>query len=86
MTFVCPVYLTCCANSNPLGRIINRFTKDIDNLDLLLPSAMMFFLLSIFYCIQAIVIVAAVVPIVLVPIAGLGTSTPPHPRYMSFST
>jgi hypothetical protein len=65
------------ACSNPLGRILNRFTKDIDNVDLLLPQAFSFFLVSGGLVLTAVVIVAAVQPWILVPIVPLGAS-PSH--------
>lgn len=54
-------------NTNPTGRILNRFSKDMGQVDEILPSVMMD-VLQIFLSLFGIVIVIAIVnPIFLIP-------------------
>lgn len=54
-------------NTNPSGRILNRFSKDIGNIDRLLPSALMDSLVAICECIAILAIVVTVNYWLLIP-------------------
>eukprot|EP00698_Gefionella_okellyi_P000239 TRINITY_DN1020_c0_g1_i1.p1 TRINITY_DN1020_c0_g1~~TRINITY_DN1020_c0_g1_i1.p1 ORF type:complete len:1346 (-),score=399.84 TRINITY_DN1020_c0_g1_i1:1124-5134(-) len=59
-------------DTSPLGRVLNRFTKDIDTVDVLLPQTFQFFLIVLFVVVSTAVIIAVVQPIMiaaLVPVA-----------------
>lgn len=59
-------------NTNPSGRILNRFSKDMGAIDELLPAAMMDCLQIGLTLVGIIVVVAIVNPILLVPTALSG--------------
>jgi len=55
----------------PIGRILNRFTKDLDNVDNLLPMSINQFLGTVFTCISTLLVIAYVTPLfmaALIPI------------------
>jgi len=59
-------------NTNPSGRILNRFSKDMGQVDEILPAVMMD-VIQIFLALAGIVIVIAVVnPLFLIPTVVLG--------------
>jgi len=56
----------------PVGRILNRFTKDLDNIDNLLPQTLNQFLGTFFICLSTLILIAYVTPwflLALVPIS-----------------
>ncbi|XP_017132505.1 probable multidrug resistance-associated protein lethal(2)03659 [Drosophila elegans] len=59
-------------NTNPSGRILNRFSKDMGQVDEILPAVMMD-VIQIFLALAGIVIVVAIVnPLFLIPTVALG--------------
>jgi len=59
-------------NTNPSGRILNRFSKDMGQVDEILPAVMMD-VIQIFLALAGIVIVIAIVnPLFLIPTVVLG--------------
>ncbi|XP_031196561.1 multidrug resistance-associated protein 9 isoform X2 [Mastomys coucha] len=58
-------------DTTPTGRLMNRFSKDMDELDVRLPFHAENFLQQFFMVVFILVIMAAVFPIVLVVLAGL---------------
>eukprot|EP01113_Clastostelium_recurvatum_P032146 TRINITY_DN4086_c0_g1_i4.p1 TRINITY_DN4086_c0_g1~~TRINITY_DN4086_c0_g1_i4.p1 ORF type:complete len:1493 (-),score=493.27 TRINITY_DN4086_c0_g1_i4:12-4490(-) len=58
-------------DTTPLGRIINRFTRDLDGVDQLLPQTFQMFLFSAFGTIAIIVVAATIVPWLLVAFGPL---------------
>lgn len=56
-------------DANPIGRILNRFSKDIDQMDVLLPITEMDFLQSAFIAIGALATIAVILPWFLAPLA-----------------
>lgn len=58
-------------DTTPTGRLMNRFSKDMDELDVRLPFHAENFLQQFFMVVFILVIMAAVFPVVLVVLAGL---------------
>ncbi|XP_021076051.1 multidrug resistance-associated protein 9 isoform X1 [Mus pahari] len=58
-------------DTTPTGRLMNRFSKDMDELDVRLPFHAENFLQQCFMVVFILVIMAAVFPVVLVVLAGL---------------
>ena len=58
--------------STPLGRIVNRFSKDIDMIDDLVPRSFITFLRSALELLAAIVIISFAMPLFLTVILPLG--------------
>lgn len=58
-------------DTTPTGRLMNRFSKDMDELDVRLPFHAENFLQQIFMAVSILVILAAVFPAVLLVLAGL---------------
>lgn len=58
-------------DTNPLGRILNRFSKDMDNMDVLLPFASQDFMQIFFAAIAAIVTISWILPWFLIPIVPM---------------
>ncbi|XP_021426877.2 multidrug resistance-associated protein 4 isoform X5 [Oncorhynchus mykiss] len=56
---------------NPIGRILNRFSKDIGQLDSMLPNTFVDFSQSILQNIGVVVVAAAVMPWILIPVVPL---------------
>lgn len=54
-------------NTNPSGRILNRFAKDVGNIDVLLPSALMDSLSAIVECVAILGILVSVSRWLVVP-------------------
>jgi len=65
----------------PVGRILNRFTKDLDNVDNLLPQTANQFLGTLFICISTLVLIVYITPIFLAALIPISTmpSSPPTP-------
>lgn len=59
-------------DQTPLGRILNRFSKDLDQVDSLLPEAMMFSIHGILASISIVILIAIVFPWVLLTLLPLG--------------
>ena len=55
----------------PLGRILNRFTKDMDTVDILLPQTMQFMFVTAFVVISTVIIVAVIQPVMIAAIVPL---------------
>lgn len=58
-------------DTTPTGRLMNRFSKDMDELDMRLPFHAENFLQQLFMVLFILVIMAAVFPVVLLVLAGL---------------
>lgn len=58
-------------DTTPTGRVMNRFSKDMDELDVRLPFHAEMFLQQLFMVLSIIVIVAIVFPYLLIGIAVL---------------
>lgn len=58
--------------TTPLGRILNRFSKDVDVIDTVLPMAMRFWLMMFFNCIAVLVVISYSTPWFMVVILPLG--------------
>ncbi|CAB1328550.1 unnamed protein product [Coregonus sp. 'balchen'] len=56
---------------NPIGRILNRFSKDIGHLDSLLPWTFVDFIQVFLQILGVIIVAAAVIPWILIPIVPL---------------
>uniref|UniRef100_A0A8C7TML5 Multidrug resistance-associated protein 4 n=1 Tax=Oncorhynchus mykiss TaxID=8022 RepID=A0A8C7TML5_ONCMY len=56
---------------NPIGRILNRFSKDISQLDSMLPNTFVDFSQSILQNIGVVVVAASVMPWILIPVVPL---------------
>ncbi|XP_038673881.1 multidrug resistance-associated protein 4 [Scyliorhinus canicula] len=56
---------------NPVGRILNRFSKDIGHLDDLLPYTCMDFLQTFLQILGVVAVAVSVIPWILIPIAPL---------------
>ncbi|XP_078259159.1 ATP-binding cassette sub-family C member 4 [Rhinoraja longicauda] len=56
---------------NPIGRILNRFSKDVGHLDDLLPYTFMDFLQTFLQILGVIAVAVSIIPWILIPIAPL---------------
>ncbi|KAI1286882.1 Multidrug resistance-associated protein 1 [Halotydeus destructor] len=59
-------------DTTPCGRILNRFTKDIDNTDLVIRTVIIQFTMTIFTAIVTFLMIAIQTPYFLLPLAILG--------------
>jgi ABC-type multidrug transport system fused ATPase/permease subunit len=59
-------------DQTPLGRLLNRFSKDLDQIDSLLPEAMIFSLHGILASISIVILIATIFPYVLLTLIPLG--------------
>ena len=53
-------------DTTPIGRILNRFSKDQDHIDELLPEALLYFLQYGMTVVAVLVVIVIIVPIFLV--------------------
>jgi ABC-type multidrug transport system fused ATPase/permease subunit len=58
--------------ANPTGRILNRFTKDQNQVDELFPSTFFDCFQCVLFCLSSLVLVCASVPWLLIVMAGVG--------------
>lgn len=56
---------------NPIGRILNRFSKDIGHMDDLLPLTFLDFIQTLLLVVSVIAVAAAVIPWILIPLLPL---------------
>lgn len=56
---------------NPIGRILNRFSKDIGHMDDLLPLTFLDFIQTLLLVVSVIAVAAAVIPWILIPLVPL---------------
>lgn len=59
-------------DTTPLGRILNRFSKDVDVIDTVLPMSMRFWMMMFFNTIGVIVTISYSTPIFLAVVLPLG--------------
>lgn len=59
-------------DTTPLGRIVNRFSKDVDVLDLTIPQVLQTWLASLFQVMSTIVVIAIAIPIFLAAAVPIG--------------
>ena len=59
-------------DTTPLGRIMNRFSKDIYNIDEIIPTSIDDFLASLFMVVSVVLVVTISTPIFIVVILPLG--------------
>ncbi|XP_070327220.1 LOW QUALITY PROTEIN: ATP-binding cassette sub-family C member 4-like [Odocoileus virginianus] len=57
---------------NPVGRILNRFSKDIGHLDDLLPLTFLDFIQTFLLVIGVVIVMVAVIPWIAIPVIPLG--------------
>uniref|UniRef100_A0AAA9SMB4 ATP binding cassette subfamily C member 4 n=1 Tax=Bos taurus TaxID=9913 RepID=A0AAA9SMB4_BOVIN len=70
-------------NSNPIGRILNRFSKDIGHMDDLLPLIFQDFIQAFLLVIGVIGVMVAVIPWIAIPVIPLGIAFFFLQRYFS---
>jgi ATP-binding cassette subfamily C (CFTR/MRP) protein 4 len=58
-------------DSNPAGRIVNRFSLDVNAADDLLPAVVVDFVTCSVICLGAMLIVCVINPYVIIPVAPL---------------
>ncbi|XP_028724042.1 multidrug resistance-associated protein 4 [Peromyscus leucopus] len=56
---------------NPIGRILNRFSKDVGHMDDLLPLTFLDFIQTLLLVISVIAVAAAVIPWIIIPLVPL---------------
>ena len=59
--------------ANPTGRILNRFSKDQNSIDEMLPVTFFAFMETAIYCLAAVVLICVVIPYltILIPFLGI---------------
>ncbi|XP_027391375.1 LOW QUALITY PROTEIN: multidrug resistance-associated protein 4-like [Bos indicus x Bos taurus] len=70
-------------NSNPIGRILNHFSKDIGHMDDLLPLIFQDFIQAFLLVIGVVGVMVAVIPWIAIPVIPLGTAFFFLQRYFS---
>uniref|UniRef100_A0A4W2CZ23 Cystic fibrosis transmembrane conductance regulator n=1 Tax=Bos indicus x Bos taurus TaxID=30522 RepID=A0A4W2CZ23_BOBOX len=70
-------------NSNPIGRILNRFSKDIGHMDDLLPLIFLDFIQAFLLVIGVVGVMVAVIPWIAIPVIPLGIAFFFLQRYFS---
>jgi len=55
-------------DSNPIGRILTRFSKDIVTLDLIIPSIISLFTYGLFRIISVIILIIVISPFLIIPL------------------
>ncbi|GAM21228.1 hypothetical protein SAMD00019534_044030 [Acytostelium subglobosum LB1] len=58
-------------DTTPLGRILNRFTRDLDGVDNLIAAALSQYIVFFLFVLATIIIIAIVIPFLLVPMAPI---------------
>uniref|UniRef100_A0A4W2CXI7 Multidrug resistance-associated protein 4 n=1 Tax=Bos indicus x Bos taurus TaxID=30522 RepID=A0A4W2CXI7_BOBOX len=59
-------------NRNPIGRILNRFSKDIGHMDDLLPLTFLDFIQTVLLVVGVVGVMVAVIPWIAIPVIPLG--------------
>ena len=59
-------------DTTPLGRILNRFSKDIYTIDMVIPLSLRIFILTLFAVVSTIIVILIATPIFAVVIFPLG--------------
>ncbi|CRL02706.1 CLUMA_CG015844, isoform A [Clunio marinus] len=59
-------------DTTPLGRILNRFSKDVDVIDTVLPMSMRFWIMMFFNCIAVLIVISYSTPLFMTVIIPLG--------------
>ena len=54
-------------DTNPVGRVLNRFSRDINIMEELLPEAFMMALQEVLYCLGAIILQSVLIPWIILP-------------------
>ena len=54
-------------DTNPVGRVLNRFSRDINIMEELLPEAFMMALQEVLYCLGAVILQSVLIPWVILP-------------------
>jgi ATP-binding cassette subfamily C (CFTR/MRP) protein 1 len=61
-------------DTNPIGRIVNRFTSDLDTMDQMIPFALMDFIWCLMECITIVLLISVTTPPfigIMVPLIGI---------------
>ena len=54
-------------DTNPVGRVLNRFSRDINIMEELLPEAFMMALQEVLYCLGAVILQSVLIPWIILP-------------------
>ena len=54
-------------DTNPVGRVLNRFSRDINIMEELLPEAFMMALQEVLYCLGAVILQSVLIPCIILP-------------------